>query len=870
MDLHTRWFRRLMKLLPADFQADYARDMERTFRTQRQEAARERGALGVVSLWWETIRDLASTAPREHLDQVHQDVTYALRNLRRRPVVTLVAVSTLAIGIGGVTAILSIVNGVDWRPLGYPRPEQVVFLQEKFKGEAGETTGYLTFADWRERSRSFAHVAAMSSASTTLSGVGEPEQLSGLRVTPDFFRTIGIAPAIGRGFTEAENRWDNRRFVILSDRLWRERFSADPQLVGRAVQLGGRPHIVTGVMPPQVEDLISERVFDGADFWMPLGYDPTLPFACRTCRHVRVVARLRAGVSREQADAELDAITAQLGREHPTEYTGAGAQVVRAADALIGPVRPALYLLLTAVCVLLVIAGVNVANLLLARSVERAPEIATRRALGVATGRLVRQLLTESLVLAALGALAGVFVAHGAVRALTALAPASVPRIADVAIDGRVLALTMLITAAIGLFFGVLPAWHLASADVVSVLRGSSRTLVGGGGRMGRLLVAGNVALAVVLLAVTGLLGQSFVRLLRVDPGVEPAGVITARIALAGPAYAETRAGVAFYDQVLHAVTQPGDVAAFTTQLPVGEINDSAGFHVDGRMTANPEDAPSADRFGVSPDYFRAVRIPLLRGRAFTDRDLAESPPVAIINRAAAQQIFGDTDPIGHAVMLGGADGPKRTIVGIVGDVRHRGLGEPISFQAYIPLTQFYGSPVRLVLRTSAGSAAAATRIRNAVRQTDASQAVHEIRLFDDIVSETLAERRFLLSLIGGFAAAALLLAAIGLYGVVSYVVTQRMHDIGLRVALGAASHDIRQLVFGIGMTPVVVGLVAGVMLAALATRPLETMLFSVDPLDPATLGGAAGVLFITAALACWLPARRATRVDPLTALRSE
>jgi len=866
-EVQIRWFRRLLRLLPAEFQADYARDMERTFAAQRREAG-ERGVGGIAALWWETVRGLLRTAPREHLDQLSQDVSYAVRNLRRRPGATMAAVATLAIGIGSVTAILSIVNGIDWRPLDYPDPDRLVFVQEQTRGETSERTGYATFADWRDRSRSFTAIAAMGSMNTTLAVGTEPEQVAVMRVTPDFFRVIGIEPSIGRGFTDAENRWDNRRFVVLSASLWKRRFDADPRIVGRAIQLGGRPYVVTGVLPETAEDLIAKREFAGAELWVPLAYDASLPFACRTCRHLRVAARLRAGVSPARAGAEVDTITRRLSREHPTSYLDAGAQVQRAADLMLGPVRPALYLLLASVGVLLMIAGVNVANLLLVRSVERGPEIATRRALGVATGRLVRQLLTESLVLAGIGAACGVAFAYVAVRGLVALAPASLPRIEHVALDGRVLGVTVLLAAGVGLLFGLLPAWHLASADLAGFLRGA-RSLVSGGGRMGRALVAANVALAVVLLAIGGLLGRSFVHLLQVDPGFDPSGVITAAVSLSGPAYAETEPGLVFHRRVLEAVSRQGSEAAFTSQLPFIQ-NDSAGFHVDGRVGANPEESPEADRFAVTPGYFKTLRIPLLRGRDFTDRDLATSPPVAIISRAAAAEIFGGTDPIGRRIMLGGADGPKLEIVGIVGDVRHRGLGEPVTLQAYVPLTQFSGGSVTLVLRTPEEPGTAAARIREAVRSADRTQAVHDVRTFETVLAGTLAERRFLLWLIGAFAVAALLLAVVGLYGIVSYVVVQRSRDIGLRMALGAARADIRRLVLRIGMAPVAVGLVAGLLLVNVAARPVEAMLFSVGPFDLAAVAGAAGVLFASALVACYVPARRATRLDPVAALRAE
>jgi putative ABC transport system permease protein len=867
MDRHTRWFRRLLRILPPDFQADYARDMERTFEAQQRDA-RAHGVRGLASLWWETVRDVMRTAPREHVDQLSQDVSYAARNLRGRPGATLAAVATLAIGIGSVTAILSIVNGVDWRPLGYPEPDRLVFLQERFKGETSGTTGYATFADWRERTRSFADVAAMASMVTTLAEGGEPEQVAVMRVTPGFFRVIGIEPAIGRGFADGENRWANRRFVVLSDRLWKRRYAADPQIVGRAIQLGGHPYVVTGVMPELGEDLIAARVFDDAELWAPLAYDATLPFACRTCRHIRVAARVESSVSLEEARAELEAVTQQLAREHPSSYSGAGADVVRVADVLLGPVRPALYLLLAAVGVLMLIAGVNVANLLLVRSVERGPEIATRRALGVATGRLVRQLLTESLVLAGIGAACGIALAYVALQGLVALAPASLPRIGQVGLDARVLGITVLLAVCVGLLFGLLPAWHLASADLSAFLRGA-RTLVSGGGRVGRALVAANVALAVVLLAVGGLLGRSFVHLLQVDPGFDPDSVTTAAISLSGPAYADTAPGQAFYQRVLDTVTRDGSEAAFTTQLPVGEQTDSAGFHVAGRVTANPEDAPSADRFAVTPGYFRTLRMPLLRGRDFNDGDGEKSSPVAIINRTAARQIFGESDPIGQHIMLGGATGPKLEIVGIVGDVRHRGLGEPVSLQAYVPLSQFYGAPVRIVLR-SRDVGAAAGAIRQSVRDADRTQALTDVRTFDAVLAGTLAERRFLLWLIALFAGAALLLAVIGLYGVVSYVVVQRSRDIGLRMALGAARGDIRVLVLRIGMAPVAAGIAAGLLLVTVATRPVEAMLFSVQRFDAPAIAGAAAVLFGCALVACYVPARRAMRLDPASALRAE
>lgn len=868
MDSHTRWFRRVLRLLPADFQADYARDMERTFRSQQREA-RQRGVRGVMRLWYETVGDILRTAPREHADQLAQDVSYAVRNLRRRPGATAAAVATLAVGIGSVTAILSIVNGIDWRPLGYPDPDRLVFVQERFRGEASGTTGYSTFADWRTRSRSFSAIAAMASMVTTLAEAGEPEQVAVMRVTPSYFRVIGVEPALGRAFTEAENRWDNRRFVVLGHSLWKRRFGSDPRIVGRAISMDGRPYVVTGVMPDAGEDLIAQRVFRDAELWVPLAYDPTLPFACRTCRHIRVAARLRPGVSVAQAEAEVDAITQQLAREYTASYAGAGARVARAADVMLGPLRPALYLLLAAVGVLLLIAGINVANLLLVRSVERGPEIATRRALGVATARLVRQLFTESLVLAAFGAACGVVWADAAIRGLVALAPADLPRIDQVVLDARVLGITMLITGGVGVLFGVLPAWQLASADPIAFLRGA-RAQVAGGGRMGRTLVAGNVALAMALLAVSGLLGRSFVHLLRVDPGFDSTGVVTAEVSLSGPAYADGEAELAFYRNVITALSQHGNEAAWTSQLPVGEQNDQAGFHVAGRVGVNPEDAPMADRFAITPGYFRTLRIAVLRGRDFNDRDLEKSPPVAIINRTAARQMFGDADALGRHIMLGGPDGPRREIIGIVGDVRHRGLGEPISLQAYIPIAQWSGGPVRLVMRTREAAGFAASRIRAAVLDADSLQAVHNVRTFDVVLATTLAERRFLLWLIGAFAGAALLLAIVGVYGVVSYVVAQRSRDLGLRVALGAAGGDIRHLVLRIGMAPVLIGLALGLLLVIAATRPIEAMLFSVERFDLVSIGGAGCVLFTSALLACYLPARRAMRIDPVRSLRAE
>ena len=864
MDPHTRWFRRLVKMLPADFQADYAPDMERTFRAQRLEAEREGG---LARLWIATVRDVARTAPREHVEQAGRDAAYALRNMRQRPAAALAAIATLAIGIGSVTAILSIVNGVDWRPLEYVDADAVVFVQEQIKGRPSTTTGYLTFADWRARSRSFRELAAIASMSTTIAGDVDPEQVSLMRVTPGYFRVIGREPMIGRAFTEAENRWDNRRFVVLGERLWRRRFASDPGIVGRAIQLGGRAYVVTGVMADEPGDVLAEH-FYGAELWVPLAYDGSLPFACRTCRHLRVIGRLGHGVTPAAAEAEVAALTVALAREHAHEYVTPGARVERVSDAMLGPIRPALYVLLAAVAVLLLIAVVNVANLLLVRAVERGPEIATRRALGVATGRLVRQLLTESLVLAALGAAAGVLVASVALRVLVAAAPESVPRIGEVAIDARVLAIAAAVTGAVGVLFGLLPAVQLASTDVISGLRGARSPAHGG--RAGRVLVAANVALALTLLAVTGLLGRSFVRLLEVDPGVEPSDVTVATIALAGPAYALAPASHAFYRRLLETLARPGDIAALTTQLPVGERNDQAGFHVDGRLTAHPEEAPSAYRFAVTAAYFHAMRIPVLRGRTFTDADTAASQPVAIVNAEIARQLFADADPLGQHVMLGGPDGPKRTIVGIVGNVRQGGLDEAVSLQAYLPLEQFYDAPVRVVLRSADDPSIAAARIRAAVRLIDPAQAVSGIQPFTAVVAKTNAERRFLLGLVGAFATASVVLAVIGLYGIVSYVVAQRRRDIGLRVALGATAFDIRKLVLRVGLAPVVVGLAAGLLLTALATRPLEGMLFSVQRLDPPTLAGAAAVLFASAVVACYLPARRAARLDPVAALRAD
>ena len=826
------------------------------------------GGAQIVEAW----RDQRSLP---FFDTLRQDVTYGIRMLRRTPGFTAAALLTLTLGIGANTAIFSVLDAVLLRPLPYPEPHRLVTVGDRGPDGVPGNVGFATIADFRDRSRSFDQLALMRGWGPTLFANGEAEALEAVRVSWNYFRMMGARPALGRDFTADDDRPDHWRVLLLSDGLWRRRFGADPSIVGRVITMNDREYRVIGVMPPSFEPLDAMHYFDArAELWAPLGYARDGDSSCYGCRHLRGFGRLKAGVTIDQAAAELNTIREQLRREHPTDLDTGSVAVVPLRQALTGQVQRPIYVLMGAVAFVLLIACANVGNLLVARSVTRRSELALRAALGAGRRRIVRQLLTESALLSLGGALFGVLVALAAVRGLAALAPVALPRLEHVAVDARVLLFTVAIAVVTGCAFGLLPAWRGASADARQSLAVDGRGTVGGFSRARAMLVVVDLALAMVLLAGAGLMLRTVGAVASADPGFRAERILSAQFSLVGQAYAEDGAVRAFQDRLLEKLrAMPGvESAALADQIPFGGNYDCRGFHAQGRIKPNPEEDPCIERYGVTPGYRRLMNIPLLAGRDLLDSDTAAAQPVILVSQAAAREVFGADNPIGAQVRIGGADrGPWRTVVGVVGDVHHADVTVPVTPAMYVPEEQFTDSfLVALVKSGTTDASSLAAPLAAAIREIDPKVPVTSVAALPDLVVDAASSQLFVARLLGAFAAIAVMLAAIGLYGVVSYGVAQRTREVGVRVALGARPRDVLRLVLSSGAALVAAGVAAGVAAAIASTQFLGSLVFGVSPTDPATFAGSAVVLTLVGLLAHWVPVRRALRIDPATALRAE
>ena len=807
------------------------------------------------------------------LDTLTQDVRYGVRTLARTPGFTIAALLTLALGTGANTAIFSVVNAVILKPLPYGDPDRIVVFADRTP--AGETNniGFATLVDYRDRARSFEGMSALRSWMPTLVANGEAERVGAMRVSWNYFDLLGVRPALGRTFTQDEDRPNQWRVLVISDGLWRRRFGSDPAVINRVIRMNDREYRIVGVLPRDHEPLISEHFYERAEMWAPLGYDVSEPSACRGCRHLRGFGKLRQGVTLEQARVELATIRADLARGYPNEYGPAETVVMRLQDKLAGSVKGGLLAILAAVGLVLLIACANVANLLFARSITRSREMALRAALGAAPRRLVRQLLTESILIGVAGGALGVALAWLGLETLLSMAPVSIPRLDRVALDARVLTFAVAVSLVTGLLFGMLPALRAGRTAPHRALAESRTTAGAASHRTRNVLVIADLAIALVLLAGAGLMLRSVDRLLRVDPGFDPRGVVTAQFSLIGQAYAEDPVVAQFLERVVERVRAlPGvEAAAITGQIPMGGNYDQRGFHIEGRIPPNVAESPMVERYSVTPDYFRVMRIPLRRGRLLTDADRTDSEPVLLLAESTANQLFPGEDPVGRRVRLGNVDsGPWRTIVGVVGDVRHFSLDEPPTLQMYAPQSQMTDSFVVLTVRTGAAAESLLPAIRSVLRGMDPSVPIYQVERLEDVVAETVAERRFVMQMLGAFAGLALLLAMVGLYGVVSYMVAQRTREVGLRVALGAEPRDVRRLILGRGMATVAIGIAAGLATALIVTRWLAALLYGTTPHDPVIMAAAAGVLCVAALAAHIVPVRHALRVGPAVALRQE
>jgi putative ABC transport system permease protein len=639
--------------------------------------------------------------------------------------------------------------------------------------------------------------------------------------------------------------------------------------------MNDREYRIVGVMPASFEPLDAERFYDArAEIWAPIGYDLQGDSSCRSCQHLRAFGRLARGTTLAAATAEMGAIREQMRREHPTDYEAGAIAVVPLRDALTGNVRTALFVLLGAVGFVLLIACANVANLLLARSVTRQREMALRTALGAGRARIIRQLLTESAMLSAGGALVGIALAILVVEGLTTLAPVSLPRADDIAIDGRVLAFTLALSVLTSVVFGLVPAWRSAAAGMQQKLTMDSRGSVGRPSRVRATLVVADLALALVLLAAAGLMLRTVVALTHTTPGFNAQRVLSLQFSLVGKAYAEDAAVAAFQDRTLEKMRAiPGvEGVALAGQIPFGGNADCWGFHANGRMKPNPADDQCVERYGITPEYLRVMELPLIAGRSLDRTDSAKGPPVILISQATARAVWGDENPIGSRVRIGDAtQGPWRTVVGVVADVHHSDLTTPVRPAMYTPQAQITDSYLVAVVRSSTRDATAlAAPGRSVLRELDPSVPIYAVSTLSTLVERSSAQRVFVTRLLTGFAFVAVLLAAIGLYGVVSYGVAQRTRELGVRVALGATPTDILRLVLSSGVPLVALGLLSGLAAAVAATRALGTLVFGVSHADPATFAGAGLLLALIALVAHYVPIRRAMRIDPALALRQE
>lgn len=798
------------------------------------------------------------------------DIRHAVRILARSPRFTALCLGTLGIAIGATATIYSVVNPVLLRALPYPGADRVVHVGERDTDGSLSRLGYLTFRDLRDNSRTLEHAAAVGFWEPIIFGERDAERVRGQVVSWEFFRTLGVRPLLGRDFDRADDK-NPGEVVIIGHGFWTRRFGGDPEIVGQAINTNGRTRRIIGVMPASFDNVLDPL----AAIWLPLGYSEADNYACRSCRHLQMIARMRAGVTFEQTSQEMDALLARAAAAHPKEYPGMGVSMLGLQDSVTRNARPILLALMGAALLVLLIAAANVANFQLARAIRRREEFAVRAVLGAGRGRIARQLLAEGLVLATFGAITGILVALVALPTIVALLPEDLPRLAAMRLDWRVLVTVAATAMVVGVAIGITPAFTAGGSRLFEAIRGGGRSLIGARRRVRAALVVVEIGLALMLVIGAGLLARSLQRLMDVDLGFDPTHLLTLEVHATGSAYRVKESVFANHDRIREVVGEiPGVVeVGLTTQLPLGGSFDRYGVVAMDKPLENPELAPSADRYVVSGDLLAALRIPIVRGRKFTQAEAADSNgQIAIVSQALAKRIWGSEDPIGKQIRLGGPSRPWKQVIGVAANVRHTGLDDAAMQQVYIPERQWYWEDrqMALVVRTSGDPERLAGAVREAVRSVDPIQPIAKLATMDAVISRSTSQRRLGLVLFVTFGGIALLLAAAGIYGVLAGSVEERTREFGLRSAMGATPSSIVGLVLRQAGRLALTGFVLGIVGALLLSRYIESLLYGIEASDPFTVVFATAALTTAALGACLVPALRAVRVDPIKALSSD
>lgn len=847
--------------------------------TQQEAHRRAQLDLGGLEQTKEKCRDA------RHLSWIQdllQDLRYGLRMLRKSPAFTAVAVSTLSLGIGANTAIFSIVDAVLLRPLPYNAPERLVVIGEVAPGNRSISVAYPNYLDWKAQNKSFDNMAAYNSTGVILRAADASDRLDGWMVSASFLRTLGVTVALGRDFSDEDER-TAAPVLLLTDGLWKRRFGGDPAVINSPVTLDGKRYTVIGVLPPGFRGYFT---YGPPEILVPFAVQIAADkdWLNRTSHAgTMAIARLKPGVSLVDASSEMKVLAARLAKQYPDTNSGNSVSVLPMLDEIAGDIRPALLVLLAAVGAVLLLACTNVASLQLARSMARSGEIAVRIALGARRSRVMRQLLTESFLLSMLGGTLGVVLAMWCVSAVVKAKPSDLPRLDVIAINQRVLVFTAGLSLLTGVLFGLLPAWRISSGGAHQALQAAGRSggLTHSGRRVGNSLVVTEIALSLLLLISAGLLIRSFARLRAVDAGFTPQGVLTFRIFPPEERYPDSEHRLRFYEAAIQKLrTLPGvEAIGAITPLPFSGSGWQNDYRIEGQPLPQNNEYPSTEAHYVTPDYFRVMQVPLLRGRLFSEKDRKGALPVVVINETAAQRMWPNQDPLSKRIRAGSPvdlvspdqeKTPWWTVVGIVRDVHQYSLDRVTKVDVYFPLYQRPVYVQTFVVRASAPSLALADSIRGAIAQLDPTAPVFRVAAMGQYISASLDSRRLVLALMGGFAGLALLLATVGIYGVISYGISRRTREIGMRMALGARRRDILSMILSQTMALVAAGVTLGLLAAVFATAFLRAQLFGVTPRDPATFLGVAVLLVLLALLAIYFPARRAMRLDPMSALRHE